>query len=125
MVRKLLLNIWLGVLAFLITFVTALGNNVVSVSLTRAVCAFILFFLAAFVIRFLLALILAPDAKPAETGAHVDLVTPPDPKTDVPKSSENEPSDGFQPLVPPRIERNERTQDPADIANIIRRLTDE
>jgi hypothetical protein len=125
MIGTLALNIWVGIAAFVITFFSALAGNVIIVSLERAFYAFVLFFLATFVIRWLIQRILASTKQ--ESGTHVDLITPPDVEGEMPQASENEPSEAetFKPLVPPRIERTDQTVDSAQIANAIRRLTDE
>ncbi|MGD8191038.1 hypothetical protein ACQCN2_13755 [Brevibacillus ginsengisoli] len=139
------INIWIGVIAFLVTLLTAFSGNVITVSLERAVWAFILFFLGMFPIRWGLHLItthsLEQDSKkPAPTdetqkiGEHIDLMTPDsDSSTDDQRMgtetlSEDEPSDQFIPLTPRKLEPNPAQSpenDPTTITNVIRRLTDE
>jgi len=129
MIGTLKINAWMGFVAFVITFITAFVGNIWSVSLERALIAFLLFFLAAFPVRLLLGLTIPPDSddsdRQSEPGQHVDLVAGNDQSDDEPKPSENEPFETFTPLVPPRIERKKVEQEPIDIANMIRRLTDE
>lgn len=138
-------NIWAGCIAFLVTLLTALSGNVFSVSLERAVYAFILFFLGMFPIRWGLHLITAEaveqgdkeaanDETSQKIGEHIDLMTPDsdssndDQRMGTDSHSEDEPSDEFIPLTPRRIEPNPThnpENDPTNIANVIRRLTDE
>jgi hypothetical protein len=126
MIGTIALNLIIGIIAFFVTFVTALSGNVFLVSLERAVYAFLLFFLAAFPVRWLIALIVKQGGgAQAQTGEHVDLVTPPDPaETALPKETENEPTESFTPLVIPRVERTALDSDPKKIANVVRQFTD-
>ncbi|WP_139488963.1 hypothetical protein [Brevibacillus dissolubilis] len=147
------INLWIGVAASLITFLAALFGNTFFVSLERAVSTFVIFFLGAYVIRFVLGLVTSTDGAkksevaeateaPSATGQHINLVTPSDDETGTyddradlydeddhdrrQKHDQTRDDDEFTPLVLPKIERQpEVTQDPADIANIIRRLTDD
>ncbi|MBO8162479.1 MAG: hypothetical protein H0Z34_02025 [Brevibacillus sp.] len=127
MANTLKFNLFMGGLAFLITFVSALSANVWLVSLERAICAFFLFFLIAFPIHWLYRAWLgqADSGKESgEAGQHVDLVAA-DEQSEA-ASSEREPEgEEFTPLSAPRVDTKQTDVQPADIANIVRRLTDE
>ena len=139
------INIWTGCIAFLVTLLMALSGNVLSVSLERAIYAFILFFLGMFPVRWGLQLITAqtelkeskevgPNEETQKIGEHINLMTPDSEssadnlRVGTETFSEDELSDQFIPLTPRRIEPNSThnpENDPVDIANVIRRLTDE
>lgn len=127
MIGTLAINLVVGTVAFVVTFFTALSGNVWLVSLERAVYALFFFFLAAFPLRWLISVTVTnkKSEQAEETGTHVDLVTPPDLEANLPAQTASEPAETFTPL---NITRNERTnveKDPANIANVVRRLTDE
>ncbi|GAA4700928.1 hypothetical protein [Brevibacillus fulvus] len=127
MVRKIAFQLIFGMIAFIATFISALGANVFSVAFLRAFIAFIIFFLVAFPVRWLLSLITSTkpaDAPQAKSGNHVDLVTPED-EPESAESSQKDSVDSFVPLTVPKIERTATATDPATIANAVRRLTDE
>ncbi len=117
-------NIFAGVIAFIVIFLTALSENVWLVSLERGLVAFLLFFLIAYIFRWLVRMLFPPTEENA-VGNHIDLVTPSESAIDLPKASENEPPDTFTPLVTDKIQRNADVHTPDNIANVIRRLTDE
>ncbi|NGQ94032.1 hypothetical protein G3578_02450 [Brevibacillus sp. SYP-B805] len=117
-------NLAVGLFAFLVTLVTALSGNVFLVSLERAVCAFLLFFLLAYLIRWLAALITRQAAEKTGTPHQIDLVTPHE-STGEPAERTDDPAEGFSPLVAPRIERTDEPTHPINIANTIRRFTDD
>jgi len=108
----------IGGIAFILTFFTALTGNVWLVSLERAVYAFLFFFLIAYPIRWLLAKVAAelPEAE-SEQGQKQQEAAGTAAKTD--------PAEGFEPLSFPEIKRVSPEQNPATVADVIRRLTDE
>jgi len=125
MMGTIRLNVVLAGIAFFVTLLTALTGNVFLVSLKRALFAFILFFILAYPIRWMLAMVIGTPPERMQAGSQIDLVTPPDPTGRKVDGGEDEQGGDFTPLIPPRIERTEETQDPANIANILRRLTDD
>lgn len=127
MIETLAINLIVGLIAFVVTFFTALSGNVWLVSLERAVYAFFLFFLAAFLFRWLISFVAKEkrNDQQEEAGAHIDLITPPDSEDGLPAQSENEPVDAFTPLDLTRVTRTNVENEPANIANVVRRLTDE
>ncbi len=121
-------TIWIhaliGIVAFLITFGTALTGNVWLVSLERAVYAFILFFIASFPLRWLLAKMM--ETPPTSTQAEEDLpVSSSDQGKELPNPSESDPAEAFTPFSLAEFERVNPEQDPATVAEVVRRLTDE
>ncbi|UFJ42149.1 hypothetical protein LOK74_06530 [Brevibacillus humidisoli] len=129
MANTLKFNLLIGGIAFFITFVTALLANVWLVSLIRAVIAFILFFLIGFPVHWAYQQLFGQaEAEEQEGGAgqHVDLVAADNDELPQPASPESEPSEEFAPLSAPRLEKDKKEDvEPADIANIVRRLTDQ
>lgn len=127
MAGTIVVNVSIGIIAFVITLVTALSGNVFFVSLERAVYAFILFFLLAFPIRWLGGAIFAKaEEKETETaGSQIDLVTPDDPILTKPQEDDGALGADFTPLTAAILERKDEAADPTNIANVIRRLTDD
>ncbi|CAM5788301.1 MULTISPECIES: hypothetical protein [Brevibacillus] len=123
MLGTMWVNTGFGALASVITFFTALAGNVWLVSLERAGYAFILFFLAAFPIRWLVAKIMgsfqAPEtmvpAEAAEGGVPSASGEPDDPQGD----------GEFIPLSLDQMGSAPLAHDPTTVADVVRRLTDE
>ncbi|MFY0542765.1 hypothetical protein [Brevibacillus sp. H7] len=115
----------MGILAFLITFGAALAGNTWLVSLERAVYAFILFFLAMFPVRWLVSAMSQTASKKStqENKEHTESSSVPADQESNP--SESESSEVFTPLSFAGIDRITPAQDPATVADVIRRLTDE
>ncbi|MGC5324096.1 hypothetical protein [Brevibacillus sp. SYSU BS000544] len=145
MIGTIKINLWIGFIAAFISLVMALSGNVLLVSVERAVYAFLLFFIAMFPVRLIVGLIKPQPSTTVETGSttantqagsQIDLVTPENlsdedrtTQAEVESDSDHEPSNEFTPLVPKRIEPTTSTQNPEnnplEIADVIRRLTDE
>ncbi|UFJ60811.1 hypothetical protein [Brevibacillus sedimenti] len=115
------LNTGIGLLGFVMTLATALGGNTWLVSLERAFMAFILFFLVAFPLRWLLAR--GMDTSEAATGKAAAEETDASPESGEQRTAlDDEP---FTPLNTNQIDRIAPVQDPAVVADVVRRLTDE
>ncbi|WP_134686221.1 hypothetical protein [Brevibacillus migulae] len=125
MAGTIAVNITLGIIAFVITMVTALSGNVFLVSIERAVYAFLLFFLLGYPIRWVTGMILSSPAEKEPAGSQIDLVTPDDSEGDSAQKEEEELKEAFTPFTATRIERKDEETDPTNIANVIRRLTDD
>ncbi|MET3288517.1 UNVERIFIED_CONTAM: flagellar biosynthesis/type III secretory pathway M-ring protein FliF/YscJ [Brevibacillus sp. OAP136] len=125
MAGTIVLNFAVGAAAFVFTFLSAVFQNVWSVSLWRAFIAFLVFFIATYIVRWLISLFASPAVTP-DVGNHVDLATP-EAGEHVSQSAEaeSELAESFSPFQPPRLDRTEVEEDPDKIANIIRRLADE
>jgi hypothetical protein len=114
------INLWMGFIAFLVTFFSALTGNIYLVSLVRAVCAFLIFFLIAYPIRWVFQMVLSSSDVghlPAK-GQKIDLATPDEPEASSDDSGDGKQSD-FVPLNPPRLYRK-TDQDPKEIAELVR-----
>jgi hypothetical protein len=120
-----------------LTLLFSLGNNPIVTLLLRSFYAFVAFALLAFVVRFVLGLLLLPSANSQadelpeeEPGAVLDLVTP-DEDGDLNRLMKEQwadgkegPLSGFQPLQPKRLVSLD-DPDPEQVVQAIRRLTDE
>lgn len=131
MIGSIYVNVVMGLVAFLVTIVTALSGNVFFVSLVRAVFAFALFFLLAYPFRWVAGLVFGNPSAEAqvEPGAEIDLVTPEESTEEGAQeqaSEADELGDDFTPLTAQRIAKKEETTAPTeDIVNVIRRFTDD
>jgi len=134
-------NLVLGLAGMLLTFFFSLGNNGFAVSCLRAVYAFAAFFVAGYLLRGALQLIIASadaergfgaTADSRETGAHVDLKTPDDESelSEMLKAQRESGQSGnaaaaeFRPLEPKRVFSIEG-KDPEELAQAVRHLAHE
>lgn len=126
MLGTIWINIGFGLLAFLVTLVTAVASNVWLVTLERAGLAFVLFFLAAFPIRWLLATFIQSSAPPMVTDTLEGTGTPlAEGGVVLELGQANEEDQEFAPLSFNKMERIHPTEDPATVAEVVRRLSDE
>lgn len=126
-----------GGIGVALTLLFSLGSNPFLTTLTRCFYALILFGLLAYVVRFILGMLMLPPAaadtvaQPEEgVGAALDLVTPDEGdelgqllKENWSEGKQNDVS-GFQPLAPKRLVSLDDT-DPEKVAQAIRRMSDE
>lgn len=124
MAGTIVMNFVIGAVAFVFTFLSAISQNVWSVSLERAFYAFLVFFIATYIVRWLVGIFASPAAK-QDVGHHFDMVTPDEEDKTSLAEEESDSTHSFTPFQPPRIDRTEVAEDPDKIANIIRRLADE
>lgn len=115
----------LGLVAFVVTLLVAMAGNVWLVALERAGIAFLVFFLAAYPIRWVLAKVtqtpVLSSAGEGEAGAGTGGAA-------FAQGSEQqgrEEEEGFSPLSISQFERIRPMEDPATVAQVVRRLTDE
>lgn len=54
---SLRINLWSGVVGFILTFVLSVGSNLLTTSLIRGLIAFVFWFLLAFVLRWTLGVV--------------------------------------------------------------------
>src|SRR5688572_6704368 len=82
---SLRINLWSGVVGFILTFVLSVGSNLLTTSLIRGLIAFVFWFLLAFVLRWTLGVVARPDLGNAQSrassqvdgvGGNLDLTTP-------------------------------------------------
>ncbi|WP_289136438.1 hypothetical protein [uncultured Brevibacillus sp.] len=126
MLGTIWINLGLGLLAFIVTLLAAGAGNVWLVSFVRAGIAFVVFFLAAFPIRWVIAKITHTSASPVgETGEAVsgEPVASLENSQKDPKQEDLEES--FSPLSLSKMERIQPTEDPTTVAEVVRRLSDE
>ncbi|MFF2528663.1 hypothetical protein [Brevibacillus sp. DP1.3A] len=127
MLGTIWINFGLGMLAFLVTLGTAVASNVWLVSLERAGIAFVLFFLAAFPIRWLLATFIQSSTPPMVTDTLEGTSSPLAEGgviLEIGQQLEQE-DQTFAPLSINKMERIHPTEDPATVAEVVRRLSDE
>ncbi|KAA9006415.1 hypothetical protein F4V43_05535 [Paenibacillus spiritus] len=144
MIGTILLNVLLGLVGFVVTFLIALGNNLLVTSLIRGFFGFIVWFLLAFGIRWVLGFIggLSPKQENTETeiygepenrGSQLDLTTPdedeelmnllrPEPESSSGAARSEKSESSFQPLRPPKLVS---TQNPEELAKAVRHLKEE
>lgn len=125
------LNAWMGAIAFVITFFSVWLSNTWEVALGRSIIAFVVFFLLVFPLRLLLFFATQPSAGTQEgqdqAGQHIDLTAGEGEEDtgETVSTAEKGSVDEFNRLELPRIERTDKQHDPLEIANVIKRLTDE
>lgn len=124
MLGTIWINSGLGLLAFVVTLGFAWAGNVWLVSLERAGIAFVLFFLAAFPIRWGIAKI-ADTTPEREAGGTVPEESMA-PLEDTQEALGTEKQDeSFAPLSLSNVERIHPIEDPTTVAEVVRRLSDE
>lgn len=129
------INLWSGVVGFILTFVLSVGSNLLTTSLIRGLIAFAFWFLLAFALRWTLGVIAQPDLGNAQSrassrvdgvGENLDLTTP-DENENLnellkPKPEQTDGGDhGFAPLNPPKLVSNKNSE---ELAKAVRHLTD-
>lgn len=132
MLGTMWINTGLALLACVVTFIVAMMSNVWLVSLERAGFAFLLFFLAAFPIRWLFGII-TQTAAPASEVENIDGVAAASPMTPAGSEegvegtevSDSDEEDSFTPLTFSRQDHTHLAEDPTTVAEVIRRLSDE
>jgi len=119
-------NLVAGILTFIFTFLLSLGDNLLLTSLLKGLYGFVIMFLALFVVRIVLAFLLAEPAVKAEpvveeeqanetphVGKHLDLKTP-----------DEDSGMEFAPLSPPKLTTNAEL-DSQQVVQAVRHLTAE
>ena len=125
MLGTIWINIGLGLLAFVVTFVAAGAGNVWLVSLVRAGIAFVVFFIVAFPIRWVIALITHTSASPVGEAGEAVSGEPVAPLENPQKDQEEDPEEAFSPISLSKMERIQPIEDPTTVAEVVRRLSDE
>ncbi|AIQ18973.1 hypothetical protein H70357_21405 [Paenibacillus sp. FSL H7-0357] len=137
MSRKIVVNIIVGAIGFLFTFFVNYGHNLLGTSLIRASFGFIIWFVLAFLLSWVLGFIAGQSVEPedAETnlegnealGGNFDVITPDEDEELInllkPKPAEESgSSEGFTPLQPPKLVS---MKDPEELAKAVRHLKEE
>lgn len=134
-------NIYGGAAAFVLTFLVSVSRNVLTTTLLHSLYSFLLVFAFIFLFRVVLHLILNSGVTAAglqaagdgnassDTGQNVDLATPDDDSLhDLLRSNlSGEGAHGetdFAPLRPPKL-ISQTELDPAELANALRRMSEE
>lgn len=125
MLGTIWINTGLGIFASLVTFGTAIASNVWLVSLERAAIAFIVFFLAAFPIRWVLGLVTQTPVSPSPGDQHAAVVETGDAGEAAATEQQSDEAEPFTPLSFSKVDKTHPTEDPTTVAEVIRRLTDE
>ncbi|GIQ68619.1 hypothetical protein XYCOK13_14430 [Xylanibacillus composti] len=132
-------NFAFGGAGAVLTLLISMPHNVWFTAMTRSVYAFVIFFLLTFLIRWWLGFIAAAanaaaaadgEAHYSGVGRQIDLQTPeeaefpPASRQSEGGSGQSEGEDPFQPLNPPKLV-SKPEQTPAEMANAVRRMTEE
>ncbi|AIQ13326.1 hypothetical protein [Paenibacillus durus] len=138
MTRTILINLTCGLAGFIFTYLFSLRNNLPMTSLFRGLAGFILWFLLAYALQWVLGLITKQTANSDKLfsssggvqktlGAQVDILTPDEneelkdllkPKPEQEKQENGE----FKPLQPPKLVS---MKDPEELAKAVRHLKNE
>ncbi|MBG9775509.1 hypothetical protein [Brevibacillus laterosporus] len=126
-------SLWLGCIAFLLTFLAAVTGNLFVVSFYRGVMAFLVVFIIAFLILMVLSFLfpkeVATELENNDGDEDVDVETVREEQEDalVPGETNEslEPEDEFIPLTAQRVQDESAEHDPKLIAQTLRRFTDE
>ncbi|WP_246188001.1 hypothetical protein [Paenibacillus tengchongensis] len=137
MKKTIVLSALVGMIGFLITFLSNFGHNLLGTSLIRGFYAFVIWFVLACLLRWVLGFIMkpsdsvepaAPDADSQEgLGNQLDISTPGEDQELIdllkPKPAEGGGNaEGFQPLQPPKLVS---MKDPEELAKAVRHLKEE
>ncbi|CCF13941.1 hypothetical protein BLGI_1865 [Brevibacillus laterosporus GI-9] len=123
-------SLWLGCIAFLLTFLAAITGNLFVVSFYRGVLAFLVIFIIAFLVQWVLS-ILFPKEDPIEledTDGDEEVAAGEEQEAATDQEETNEslhPEEEFIPLKVERAETESAEHDPKLIAQTLRRFTDE
>ncbi|MBA4532310.1 hypothetical protein [Brevibacillus halotolerans] len=123
-------SLWLGCIAFLLTFLAAITGNLFVVSFYRGVLAFLVIFIIAFLVQWVLS-ILFPKEDPIEledTDGDEEVAAGEEKEAVTDQEETNEslhPEEEFIPLKVERAEAESEEHDPKLIAQTLRRFTDE
>ncbi|MDQ0193466.1 hypothetical protein [Paenibacillus wynnii] len=138
MIGNILLNVLFGLIGFVLTFLVTLGNNLLMTSLIRGFFGFILWFMLAFVLRWVLGFIFKESLDPNDSqssleensealGSTLDISTP-DEDEELKNLLKPQPGQGsgselgFKPLQPPKLVS---LKDPEELAKAVRHLKEE
>ncbi|AKF94579.1 hypothetical protein ABE137_08325 [Brevibacillus laterosporus] len=124
-------SLWLGCIAFLLTFLAAITGNLFVVSFYRGVMAFLVIFIIAFLVQWVLSILFPKedpneledidgDEEVAAAGEEQEAAT------DQEETNESlHPEEEFIPLKVERVQAESAEHDPKLIAQTLRRFTDE
>jgi hypothetical protein len=135
-------NVYGAAAAFVLTFLISVSHNIFATTMLRSLYSFLIVFALLFLFRFVLSLIVNGSSLEGEdvgeqsddaalaAGRNVDLATPDDDSlndmlranlTAVPDDD----GTGFAPLKPPKLVSQSAELDPEELANALRRMSEE
>ncbi|MGM1045263.1 hypothetical protein SAMN05661091_2038 [Paenibacillus uliginis N3/975] len=137
MIGKLRFYLWAGFTGFILTFLFTVRNNLWLTSFNRALIAFAVWFVLAYLLKWVFNLASAPakgsDGESERSGSipeeqlgnRLDLTTPDEDKELMnlikPEPEQDQEGNGFVPLDPPKLVS---TKDPEELAKAVRHLTE-
>jgi hypothetical protein len=145
MIGNIRWNFGLGIVGFVTTFALSVTMNLFSTTILRSIYGFIAFFLLTFIVRWLLAVVAGMDSSLGKgagvaaksdgddeaKGHHVDMMTPNEDESlqemlrqNIDPGNQTAGDASFTPLNPPKLVSSIREEDPEDLANAVRRLTE-
>jgi hypothetical protein len=136
--KRIILSAMFGLIGFVFTFLTNSGHNLVGTSLIRGIYGFIIWFVLAFLLRWVLGVIIGESSESSDhepgfevydeaLGAKLDIQTPDEdaelkdlltPKPEAGSAN----VEGFTPLQPPKLVT---MKDPEELAKAVRHLKEE
>lgn len=138
MIGNILINLIFGLIGFAFTFFINYGNNLLLTSFIRGILGFIIWFVLAFLLRWVLGSIVQQNLPPIasdssnegdneELGSQLDISTPNEDEELInllkPKPGQGSgKSEGFTPLQPPKLVS---LKDPEELAKAVRHLKEE
>lgn len=135
MIGSILINLLFGLVGFVLTFFVTYSNNLLGTSLLRGLTGFIVWFLLAFLLRWVLGFIMnqsspqVEETEEEELGTKLDISTPSEDEELIdllkPKPGQgqgNGNSEEFKPLTPPKLVS---MKDPEELAKAVRHLKEE
>lgn len=141
MATKIVFNWLLGIFGFVFTFIISIRTNLLMTSLIRATLAFVVWFVLAFALRWVIGLLRQTSAElssqdqstllvDTDKGNLLDLTTP-DESDELKNLLQQTPelqdtdSNDFTPLDVPRLVKTKNTKDPEELAKAVRHLTEQ
>lgn len=134
MIGNLLINLLFGLTGFILTFFVTYGNNLLGTSLIRSLFGFVVWFMLAFLLRWVLGSIVKEsspqeefDVTDEELGGKLDISAPSEDEELLnllkqKPGQDSEDSGGFTPLTPPKLVS---LKDPEELAKAVRHLKEE
>lgn len=137
MIGTLRWNVVIGFIGMIITILLSIGHNTLLTSLIRGFYSLIILFIAAFIIRFILGIIIGMNEKQSMTndniddkhkGGNVDLSTPHE-EDDINETLKKQlqftsQTNSFSPLDPPKLASKDKV-DPTKLVEAIRQMSED
>ncbi|WP_232697056.1 hypothetical protein [Brevibacillus daliensis] len=118
-------SLWLGIIAFIVTFLAAVMQNLISVALIRAVIGFIFITIVAFLVQTVITFFTA-QSPVKETEQEDEVVSDESTEETAPEKNDGlTEANDFIPIKPQNLENVENEHDPKLIAQTLRRFSDQ